>query len=351
MGPEVLDATKPVLDAAGLSAEYIHGDIGWEFWRREGDPLPARTLKMLKGTSCALFGAVSSKPDIEAMGELAPSLRRRGVRYRSAVLRLRRMLDLYICLRPCRAYPGNPGNLREGVDIDIFRENTEGLYIGVEWERAPKELFKMEGAERVPRGAAISLRSITKRASRRIARAAFEHARKKGRGKVTAVHKANVLRATCGVFLEAAREVAQEYPQIKYEEMHIDACAMQMLRDPLSLEVIVTTNLFGDILSGLGAQLVGGIGFAPSANIGERYALFEPAHGSAPDIAGKGEANPAGAILAAKMMLEWLGEKRKAEAVERAVAEVVREGRVRTRDMGGSASTMDFGRAVAGKIR
>lgn len=350
VGPEVLDATRPIIEATGLSAELVHGDIGWEFWCREGDPLPERTIRIIKGTDCALFGAVTSKPGMEALEELAPSLRRRGLRYRSAVLRLRQMLDLYICLRPCRAYPGNPGNLREGIDIDIFRENTEGLYIGVEWGRAPRALLDIEGAEGLPRGAAVSVRAITRRASLRIARAAFEHSRKNGRKKVTAVHKANVLRATCGVFLEAAREVAREYPQIRYEEMHIDACAMQLVRDPLSFEVLVTTNLFGDILSDLGAQLVGGMGFAPSANIGERYAIFEPAHGSAPDIAGKGIANPAAAILSAGMMMEWLGERRKAAAVERAVAEVVKEGRVRTADMGGSASTMDFGRAVAEKI-
>ncbi|MEM4728872.1 MAG: isocitrate/isopropylmalate dehydrogenase family protein [Thermoplasmata archaeon] len=350
VGPEVLEAARMVLDATGLRAEYLHGDIGWDFWKSEGDPLPARTLDLLKKTDCAFLGAVTSKPDPEAMRELAPALRKKGLTYRSAVLRIRQLFDLYICLRPCRAYPGNPGNSMEGIDIDIFRENTEGLYVGVEWWRVPDGLRRFPGMEKIPESAAVSIRAVTPRASRRIAMAAFEHARRRGRKRVTAVHKANVLRATCGTFLEAVREVAAEFPGIEYEEMHIDACAARMVRDPLHFEVVVTTNLFGDILSDLCAQLVGGLGFAPSASIGESYALFEPTHGSAPDIAGKGIANPAAAILAAGLMLDWLGERKKAEALERAVAEVIREGRVRTPDAGGSASTMEFAAAVAEKI-
>jgi 3-isopropylmalate dehydrogenase len=339
-----------VLDAAEFPAEYIHGDIGWEFWRREGDALPERTVELLSFSDCALFGAITSKPGVQASLELAPELQGRGLVYRSPVVRMRQLLDLYTCVRPCKAFPGNPLNYREGIDIVIFRENTEGMYVGVEFPRAPEVFYQEPAMARIPHGAAVSLRSITAEGSRRIVRAAFEYAVKHGRRKVTAVHKANVLRATCGLFLETARQVAAEFPQIEFETANVDAMCMWLLKNPLNYDVIVTTNLFGDILSDLCAQLVGGMGFGYSGNIGEKCAVFEPTHGSAPKYAGLNRVNPLAAILASKMMLEWLGETGRAAAIEAAVARVVAGGKVRTYDMGGDANTTDMAGAVADAV-
>jgi len=350
IGPEVCQAARTVLDAAGFQAEYLPGDIGWEFWRTEGEALPTRTIQLLKATDCAFFGSITSKPAAEAARELVPELQNRGLSYRSPIVRMRQLLDLYICLRPCKAFPGNPLNYREGIDLVVFRENTEGMYIGVEYVRVPEIFYQQAGMERVPRTAAISIRSITPEGSRRIVKAAFEYAVKNGRRKVTAVHKANVLRATCGVFLESARQVAKDYPQIAFDEANVDAMCMWVLKNPGNYDVIVTTNLFGDILSDLCAQLVGGMGFAYSGNLGDRYAVFEPTHGSAPKYAGLDKVNPLATILAAKMMLEWLGEKEKAAALEQAVAQVVAQGQVRTYDLGGSATTSQMAAAVAAAL-
>ena len=348
IGTEVCEAARIVLDAAGFEADYIHGDIGWEFWRQEGDALPQRTLDLLKSTDCAFFGAITSKPVKDAGRELAPELQGRGLVYRSPIVRMRQQLDLYVCLRPCRAFPGNPLNYRDNIDIVVFRENTEGMYVGVEFPQVPAVFFQEPGMARIPADAAISIRSITRKASLRIVEAAFEYALKNNRRKVTAVHKANVLRATDGVFLEAAQEVARRYPQIQFDTANVDAICMWLLKNPASYEVIVTTNLFGDILSDLCAQMVGGMGFAYSGNIVTGYAVFEPTHGSAPKYAGLYKVNPIATILAAMMMADWLGEQPTAQAIHQAVAQVVAEGRVRTYDMGGSASTLDMAHAVAG---
>ena len=351
IGPEVCDAARLVLDAAGFEAEYLHGDIGWEFWRREGEALPARTLELLRTTHCAFFGAITSKPGAEAARDLAPELQDQGLSYRSPIVRMRQMLDLYICLRPCRALAGNPLNYRPEVDLVVFRENTEGMYIGVEFPQVP-EAFRQEPAmQRIPADAAISIRSVTRKASRRIVEAAFQYAVKNGRRKVTAVHKANVLRATCGVFLEAAQEVAARYPRIEFDTANVDAMGMWLLKNPRNYDVIATTNLFGDILSDLCAQLVGGMGFGYSGNIGDTYGVFEPTHGSAPKYAGLKKVNPLAAILAAAMMVEWLGETAIARDIENAVAAVVRRGVVRTYDMGGTAGTMEMAQSVADTLR
>jgi 3-isopropylmalate dehydrogenase len=238
-------------------------------------------------------------------------------------------------------------NYREDIDITVFRENTEGMYIGVEFPRPPESFYAEKAMERIPRDAAISIRSITREGSRRIVEAAFEYAVRHGRRKVTAVHKANVLRATCGVFLEEAEKVAARYPQIAFDTANVDAICMWLIKNPANYDVIVTTNLFGDILSDLCAQLVGGMGFGASGNIGKEYAVFEPTHGSAPKYAGQNKVNPLATILAARMMLDWLGETAKARAIHQAVAEVVRAGQVRTYDLGGRASTPDMANAVA----
>ncbi len=359
IGPEVLEAARIVLDELGLNAEFIHGDIGWEYWRKEGDAFPARTIVLLKTVDAAMFGAITSKPVKAAESELAPSLRRQGLVYRSPIVRMRQLLDLYICLRPCKAYRGNPLNYREGIDLVVFRENTEDLYAGVEFHPVPVELTKLLGAVSPPFAPfkdlasdqfAISAKINTKRACERILRAAFEFAAKFKRKKVTVVHKANVVRATDGLFLETAQEVARGYPSVQMEDANIDALCMWLLKNPLNYDVLVAPNLYGDILSDLCAQMVGGLGFACSGNIGTKLAVFEPAHGSAPKYAGQKKVNPIATILAAKMMLDWLGETAMASALEKATAEVIAEGVVRTYDMGGNSTTLDMGRAIASKL-
>lgn len=350
IGVDVCDAAKLIFDRLSLDAEYIHGDIGWEFWCQEGDALPKRTLDLLNNTDCAFFGAITSKPKKEAAKELAPELQNKGYNYSSPIVRMRQLLDLYICLRPCKAYIGNPLNYKDDVDFVVFRENTEGMYIGVEYDKVPKEFYAVPSMAKIPEDASISIRSITRKGSERIVRAAFDYARKHGRKQVTAIHKANVLRSTCGVFLEEARKVAQDYPDIQFGEANIDAMCMWLLKNPKNYDVIVTTNLFGDIISDLCAQMVGGLGFGCSGNIGTKYAVFEPTHGSAPKYAGQYKVNPIATILAGKMMLDWLGETGKANCLESAVAEVLKEGKVRTYDMGGPAGTMDMARAIADKL-
>jgi isocitrate/isopropylmalate dehydrogenase len=350
VGIDVTDAAKIVLDRLGLDAEYLHGDIGWEFWCQEGDPLPQRTLDMMKGTDCAFFGAITSKGKDVADKELAPHLQGKGYNYRSPIVRMRQLLDLYICLRPCKAYPGNPLNYKDGIDLVVFRENTEGMYIGVEYAQVPEEFYAVKGTEKLPRDAAISFRAITPGGSERIVRAAFEYTVKHNRRKVTAVHKANVLRQTDGVFMEAARKVAAEYPGIAFDNANIDAMGMWLLKNPLNYDVIVTTNLFGDIISDLCAQMVGGLGFGCSGNIGKEYAVFEPTHGSAPKYAGQYKVNPIATILAVKMMLDWLSEADKAAQLEAAVGAVISEGKVRTYDMGGDSSTLDMAHAIASRL-
>ncbi len=359
IGVEVMEAARIVLDALELDAEYVHGDIGWEFWCREGDALPPRTVELLGDVDAALFGAITSKPVRAAAAELDPGLRGQGLTYRSPIVRMRQLFDLFVCLRPCKAYAGSPLNYREGIDLVVFRENTEDLYSGVEFSPVPPELASALEALAKPFGRfaslgaddyAISCKINTKMGSERIVRAAFEFARSHGRRKVTVVHKANVVRATDGLFLEQAREVAKDYPDIECDDANVDAIGMWLLKDPFNYDVLVAPNLYGDIISDLCAQMVGGLGFGCSGNIGQKLAVFEPTHGSAPKHAGKRKANPIATILAAKMMLDWLGEKDKASRLERATADVIEEGHIRTYDMGGSAGTLDMGKAIAGRV-
>jgi len=359
IGNDVMEATTFVLDAIGLDAEYLHGDIGWEQWCAEGDALPRRTVELLGSVDAAMFGAITSKPVKEAEDELQPHLKGTGLIYRSPIVRMRQMFDLYICLRPCKAYPGNPLNYKEAIDLVVFRENTEDLYSGVEFRPVPDELAATLGklsknyapfADTAGDELAISCKVNTAKGSERIIRAAFDYARAHGRKKVTVIHKANVVRAAEGLFLETGKRVARDYPEIAFDDANVDAICMWLLKNPMNYEVLVATNMFGDIVSDLCAQMVGGLGFGCSGNIGDRLAVFEPTHGSAPKYAGQYKANPIATILAAKMMLDWLGEKDKAAAVEGAVAEVIAEGATRTYDMGGSATTLDVGRAVAAKL-
>jgi len=354
-----MEAARIVLDAAHLDATYVHGDIGWEFWCSEGNAFPERTVELLKKVDAAMFGAITSKPVKSAEAELTPALKGKNLIYRSPIVRMRQMFDLYICLRPCKAYAGNPLNLKEGIDLVVFRENTEDLYAGVEFNPVPQALAELLKTISKPFGAfagltsdeyAISCKVNTKKSSSRIVRAAFEFARTHQRKKVTVVHKANVVRATDGLFLEEARKVAQEFPEIAMDEANVDAICMWLLKNPFSYDVLVAPNLYGDIISDLAAQMVGGLGFGCSGNIGTHLAVFEPSHGSAPKYTGQYKVNPIATILAAKMMLDWLGESEKASLVEEATASVIAEGKVRTYDMGGCAKTLDIGRAIAGKI-
>jgi isocitrate dehydrogenase (NAD+) len=359
IGVDVLDAARIVLDEIKLDAEYVAGDIGWEFWRTEGDAFPARTIDLLGRVDAALFGAVTSKPAKAAEAELAPELRGTGFVYRSPIVRMRQLFDLYVCLRPCKAYPGNPLNYKAGIDLVVFRENTEDLYAGVEFAPVPAELSAT--LQRLSKNfapfadlpgdeLAVSCKVNTRRGSERIVRAAFEFARTHRRRKVTIVHKANVVRASDGLFLETAREVARRYPEIEVDEANIDAITMWLLKNPFNYDVLVAPNLYGDIVSDLCAQLVGGLGFGCSGNIGERLAVFEPTHGSAPKYARKHKVNPLATILTVKMMLDWLGETEKAQRLEEATAAVIAEGRVLTYDMGGTNTTLEMAEAVAAKI-
>jgi 3-isopropylmalate dehydrogenase len=359
IGVEVLEAAKIVLDRLALDAEHIHGDIGWEFWRTEGDAFPQRTIDLLKQVDAAMFGAITSKPVKAAEADLADGLKGKGLQYRSPIVRMRQLFDLYVCLRPCKAYPGNPLNYKDGLDLVVFRENTEDLYAGVEFNPVPPELAEALSKLSKPFSAfkglapneyAISCKINTRKGSERIVRAAFEFARKCHRRKVTVVHKANVVRATDGLFLEIAKDVAQQYPEIAMDDANIDAMTMWLLKNPFSYDVLVAPNLYGDVISDLCAQMVGGLGFGCSGNIGDRLAVFEPTHGSAPKYAGQYKVNPTATILAAKMMLDWLGETAKGARLEKAVAAVIAEGEVRTYDMGGSARTLDMANAVAAHL-
>ncbi len=356
VGNDVMEAARLVLDALKFDAEYIHGDIGWEFWIHEGEPLPERTTEMMKDTDAALFGAITSKPKEEAAEELDPHLKDKGLVYFSPIVRLRQHFNLHTNLRPCKAYPGNPLNLKEGIDLVVFRENTEGMYGGVEFHPIPREVYdvlaknhpKMKKFEAYGlENLAISTRIMSRQKCSNIVTQAFEYARTHGYKSVTVVDKPNVLRETGGLMIRTAREVAKNYPGIELWETNIDAQAMWLVKNPMDYGVMVAENMFGDILSDLAAELVGGLGFASSGNIGDNYAVFEPTHGSAPKYAGKYKVNPMAMLLTSKLMLDWLGEKEMAVKLENAIAAVIKEGKVKTYDMGGNNTTLEVAEAVA----
>ena len=321
VGQEVIPAAAEVLRATGLPIEFVWADAGWACFERSGDPLPPATVEAVQACGVALFGATQSP-----MSKVAG--------YRSPILAMRKAFDLYANIRPTRSLPAP--DTRQGLDFVIVRENTEGLYAGRE---------RREG------DTAIAERVITRRASERIVRVACELAtRRRTGGRLTLVHKANVLSVTDGLFREAARCVIADYPDLEVDELLVDAAAMWLVKAPQRFDVLVTTNLFGDILSDLAAGLVGGLGVAPSANIGPAVAVFEPVHGSAPDIAGQGVANPVGAILSAAMLLDHLGEAGAAERVRQAVEATVAAG-VCTPDLGGHTGTREVVEAVTRHIQ
>jgi 3-isopropylmalate dehydrogenase len=366
IGVDVMDAARVVLDAMKFDAEYVPADIGWEFWCKEGNALPDRTVKVLQGTTCALFGAITSKPQDEAKEELSPELKGKGLQYFSPIVRLRQMFNLHTNMRPCKSYAGNPLNYRGtlvsnpsggevAIDQVVFRENTEGSYGGVEFFPLPESVYtalcanpkmkpwKEKGLDNV----ALSTRIVSVQGCTNICRQAFEFAKKNGRKRVTLVEKPNVLRETGGLMTRIFRKVAGEYPAIRADEANIDAICMWMFKNPQDYDVIVAENMFGDIVSDLCAGLVGGLGFAPSANMGDTYAVFEPTHGSAPKYAGQYKVNPIAMLLTVRLMFDWLGEKTMSQRLEGAIARVVKEGKVRTYDMGGTSGTMDVAKEVA----
>ncbi|HKK60328.1 MAG TPA: isocitrate/isopropylmalate family dehydrogenase [Salinivirga sp.] len=386
IGKNVLEEAIRVLEAAGFEANYVEGDIGWEFWKKEGNPLPDRTLKLLEEHKIGLFGAITSKPKDAAAEELAPELRDKGLVYSSPIVGLRQHFGLDICLRPCRTYKGNPLNfIRRGpndtieepkIDVAIFRQNTEGLYGGVEWSNPPKEVydalmthpkFKKNFGDTPKEEISVSTRIFTKKATERILRAAFEYAKDNGYKSVTVCEKPNVIRETSGMMFKMAQEIKdKDYPDIELWNTNIDAQMMWLTKNPENYGVIVAGNMFGDIVSDGFAGLIGGLGFACSAqmNPDSGVAVFEPTHGSAPKYADYDVSitNPIAMMESACMMLDFIKEDEIAKKIRTAIAEVIAEGKVQTYDMkkmrgkpdvvkNGAASTTEMADAIIAKMK
>jgi len=385
IGKVVLDETIRVLGVAGFEANYVEGDIGWEFWKTEGNPLPQRTLDLIKEHKIGLFGAITSKPKDEAFDELAPELQDKGLVYSSPIVGLRQHFGLDICLRPCKTYVGNPLNfIRRGpgdtieepeVDVAIFRQNTEGLYGGVEWSNPPANVFeslmthpKFEKnfGETPVEEISVSTRIFTKKATERILRASFEHAKKYGYQSVTVCEKPNVIRETSGMMYKMAQTIQKaDYPEIELWNTNIDAQMMWLTKNPENYGVIVAGNMFGDIVSDGFAGLIGGLGFACSAQYNPETGIgvFEPTHGSAPKYADYPTSivNPIAMMESACMMLDFIDEQAISTKIRKAIAEVVKEGNVKTYDMAkmagradvvekGAASTQQMADAIIAKL-
>jgi isocitrate dehydrogenase (NAD+) len=381
IGNQVLPESVRVLKAVGFDAEYIHADIGWDCWCDQGNALPDRTIELLTKHKLGLFGAITSKPNKAAQAELKPELQGKGYVYYSPIVTLRQKFNLDICMRPCVGFIGNPLNyIRKRADggfdepqinTTIFRQGTEGMYAGIEWTNPPEIVRnalnshpKFKAFANVPGpDLAASVRIITRPAARRIVTAAFEYAKQKKFKGVTICEKPNVVRETSGMMEETAKEVQKNYPDIQLWSTNIDAQLMWLNKNPEDYNVVVASNLFGDILSDAFAGLVGGLGFAASGNIGDTVAVFEPTHGSAPKYAALTPpiVNPIAMILSAAMMVEHVGDNDKAERIRKAVADVVKEGKVRTYDMmripggaksisQGAASTVQMTDAILAKL-
>lgn len=321
IGPEVSAAAVKVINAAGAQIEWEEVEAGIGVVEKYGKPLPDKVLDSIKKNKVALKGPLTT---VVAKG------------FASVNVELRKTLDLYANLRPVRSLPGIPSRFGD-IDLVVVRENTEDLYSGIEHRVAP--------------GVTESLKIITRKASRRIVKFAFEYAQKHSRKKVTAVHKANIMKLSDGLFLETAKKVAEDYPEIKYQEVIVDNLCMQLVMRPQQYDVLVLTNLYGDIVSDLCAGLVGGLGLVPGANIGDKYAVFEAVHGSAPDIAGRGIANPLAILLSGIMMLEHIGQIDAAGKIREAIHRVTEKGEALTPDLGGKATTMDMAEAIVAVMR
>ena len=385
IGKVVLDETIRVLDVSGFEANYVEGDIGWEFWCSEGNPLPQRTLDLIEEHKIGLFGAITSKPKDEAFNELSMELKEKRLVYSSPIVGLRQHFGLDICLRPCRTYKGNPLNFirraqgdnfdEPEVDVAIFRQNTEGLYGGVEWSNPPADVydalmthpkFVSNFGETPVEEISVSTRIFTKNATERILRAAFNHAKKYGYKSVTVCEKPNVIRETSGMMYKMAQQIQKaDFPKIELWNTNIDAQMMWLTKNPENYGVIVAGNMFGDIVSDGFAGLIGGLGFACSAqyNPATGIGVFEPTHGSAPKYADfpVSIVNPIAMIESACMMLDFIDEQETAIKIRKAVAEVVAEGKVRTYDMAkmagrqdviekGAASTSQMAEAIIEKL-
>ncbi len=385
IGKVVLEEAIRVLDAAGFEANYIEGDIGWEFWRSEGNPLPQRTLDLIAEHKIGLFGAITSKPKDDAFNELSPELQEKGLVYASPIVGLRQHFGLDICLRPCKTYKGNPLNfIRRGpndsiqepeVDVAIFRQNTEGLYGGVEWSNPPKQVydalmthpkFRQNFGDAPVEEVSVSTRIFTKKCTERILRAAFEHAKKYGYKSVTVCEKPNVIRETSGMMYKMAQEMQKvHFSEIELWNTNIDAQMMWLTKNPENYGVIVAGNMFGDIVSDGFAGLIGGLGFACSAQYNPETGIgvFEPTHGSAPKYADYPVSivNPIAMVESSCMMLDFIDEQEIAKNIRKAVSDVVSEGKVKTYDMAkmtgkadvvekGAASTMEIANAIIEKL-
>ena len=383
IGRTVLEEAIRIVEHAGFKANWIEGDIGWECWVKEGNPLPERTIRLLEEHKIGLFGAITSKPKDEALEELDPSLLDKGLVYSSPIVGLRQHFNLDICIRPCRTYKGNPLNFirrgKEGeieeplVDVAIFRQNTEGLYGGVEWSNPPSNVYEAllthpkfrKNFSAVPKEElSISTRIFTKKATERILRASFNYARKYGYKSVTVCEKPNVIRETSGMMYKMAKELQQnDFHDIELWNTNIDAQMMWLTKNPENYGVIVAGNMFGDIVSDGFAGLIGGLGFACSANIGDEVAVFEPTHGSAPKYANYSTSivNPIAMIESACMMLDHLDEEEIAQRIRKAIAIVIEQGSIKTYDMmklpgradviqHGAASTRKMADAIISKL-
>lgn len=384
IGKVVLEQSIRLLNAAGFDADYVHADIGWECWCKEGNPLPQRTIDLLEKHKIGLFGAITSKPKDKAAAELAPELQNKGLVYYSPIVTMRQYFKMDICMRPCKTFKGNPLNFirrtADGgftepmVDTMVFRQNTEGLYGGIEWSNASDQVWDafmthkkfVDNFSMHPRNEVfISTRVLTRKYSERILRAAFDYAKKRGFKGITVCEKPNVIRETSGMILKLAQDIAKkDYPDLAVWDTNIDAQMMWLTKNPENYNVVVATNMFADILSDGFAGLIGGLGFASSAQFSESgVAVFEPTHGSAPKYADYETpiVNPIAMFLSACQMLEYLGENDIAQKIERAIAKVVEKGKVRTYDMmkmtgypdvvrKGAASTIDMTDAVIAEL-
>jgi len=385
IGANVLEEAIRVLDAAGFEADYVHADIGWEFWCKEGNPLPQRTIDIIEKHKVALFGAITSKPKDAAADELCPELQGKGLVYSSPIVGLRQHFGLDVCMRPCKSYKGNPLNFirrgknneidEPGVDVVIFRQNTEGLYGGVEWSDPPQQVYDalnthpkfQQNFSGVPKEElSVSTRIFTKEATERILRAAFEHAQQYGYESVTVCEKPNVIRETSGMMYKMAQEIQErDFSDIELWNTNIDAQMMWLTKNPENYGVIVAGNMFGDIVSDGFAGLIGGLGFACSAQFNKDtgVGVFEPTHGSAPKYADYPVSitNPIAMISSACMMLDFIDENELATKIRNAIAEVIAEGKVRTYDMmkmkgqpdvveKGAASTEEMADAIITKL-
>jgi isopropylmalate/isohomocitrate dehydrogenase-like protein len=325
IGPEVTQATidvwNTVQEKAGFKLEYIYGDAGYYCIEKYGTNLPKQTIELIKTTDACLKGPMTTPEEVGAPVSVAVTLRR--------------IFNLYANVRPCKSFP-SVESLKPNIDLVVVRENTEGLYSGREFQLAP--------------GVGVAMRIITHDASLKVAEFAFKLAMQRKKH-LTYIHKGNILRLTDGIFKDAVKEAQKKYPEVTVDDLHIDAATMQLIKQPASYDVMVTTNLFGDIISDEAAQVTGSLGLAAGANIGDTYGMFEPVHGSAPKYTGMNRVNPIATILAGAMMLDWLGEKAAAKKIDNATIEVLKEGKVRTADLGGKATCSDMAKAIAEKIR